>query len=225
MKKIILTFWVIPFILLLASCEFDHYDEDGRPCLRGEGSTIREDREVGSFQGISTAFTGNIFIRQDSTSKVILEARENIIGEIKTEVVDDILEVSLDRCVNNLGQIDLYVTMPNIKSITLTGSGNIRNDNDLKLGDLEVNIAGSGNATLSGEVDNLDVTVTGSGNMHLFELLSNRSHVIITGSGNVEVSTRDELIVTITGSGTVFYKGNPEISSQITGSGNIINRN
>ncbi len=211
-------------LVALTSCNFDGSDEHG-PCLKGEGKTIRETREVGSFQGISAGFSGNMFIRQDSTSNVVLEARENIIDEIKTEVVGDILEVYLDRCVNNTGNIDLYLTMPIIHSITFAGSGNISNDNDLNLGSLELNIAGSGNATLSGQVEDLDIMVTGSGNMHLFEMLADRSTVRITGSGNVEVSARDELVVSITGSGTVFYKGNPEINTQITGSGNVINRN
>ena len=211
-------------LFLLSSCDFEGMDENG-PCLVGEGSTIREEREVRTFQGISAGFSGNIFIRQDSTSKVIIEAKENIIGEIKTEVVNDILQVSIDRCVNNSGSIDLYLTMPQIKSITLAGSGNIRNDNDFKVDDLEVNTVGSGNVWLSGEADNLDVTVTGSGNMHLFDLLAINSVVRIIGSGNVEVSSRDQLVVTITGSGTVFYQGNPEISTLITGSGNIVNRN
>lgn len=211
-------------LIVLSSCYLDGNDQNG-PCLRGTGSTQRETRDVDSFRGISAGFSGNIFIRQDSISQVILEAKENIIGEIKTEVVGEVLEVSLDRCLNNTGDINLYITVPDLYLINLAGSGNIRNDNDLNLSDLEVSISGSGNVDLSGEVENLDVMVTGSGNMRLFELLAIRTNVRITGSGNVEVSARDQLIVTITGSGTVFYQGNPSISTQITGSGNLINRN
>ena len=76
----------------MSSCYFAGDTHTG-PCLRGSGGIVRETRDVGAFSGISAGFAGDIIIRQDSVPNLVVEARENIIGELKTEVTDDILEV------------------------------------------------------------------------------------------------------------------------------------
>ena len=86
---------------------------------------------------------------------------------------------------------------------------------------VEVRIEGSGDVTLSGRADQLDVRVAGSGNAHTFDLDVGAVTAEIAGSGNVETSVTDRLDARIAGSGDVVYRGDPRVSSQVLGSGDV----
>jgi hypothetical protein len=129
--------------------------------------------------------------------------------------------------------------------ITISGSGYIYNTSDtLKLqklqttvsgsGDMDIyliadefdiSISGSGSITPRGMANKLSYILSGSGSFRGFDFQTKYTDIFISGSGNTEVHTTDELYVNISGSGNVYYKGYPKITSQISGSGSIIDRN
>jgi len=106
---------------------------------------------------------------------------------------------------------------------TVSGSGDM--DIYLIADELKVGIAGSGSITPRGMANKLDYVLSGSGSFSGFDFQTKYTDIYISGSGNTEVFSTDELYVNISGSGNVYYKGHPEITSQISGSGNIIDSN
>jgi hypothetical protein len=129
--------------------------------------------------------------------------------------------------------------------ITISGSGYIYNTNDtLKLSKLRTSISGSGDMDIYLIADEFDVSISGSGSIITrgmanklkynlsgsgsysgFDFQTKYSDIIISGSGNSEVYTTEELKVNISGSGNVYYKGRPKIITLISGSGSIIDSN
>lgn len=61
--------------------------------------------------------------------------------------------------------------------------------------------------------------------INAFELTTERTSVVLSGSGNGEVSAIEELTVVLSGTGNVFYKGNPALDVTVAGVGDVIDAN
>jgi len=215
------------FVVLVASCSSDD-NGDIIPinnCLDGQGVIVTETRVLGNFHSITSTVYADLLITQGPKEDVLIEAQQNILNELETTIVNGILRITLKQCVDINQAIKIHITIPDIKTITLTGVGDVVAQNDYDLPFLNIVLTGTGDFILRGTTPRLNITITGVGDVKSFQLISNICDVLISGVGDAEVFVNDELNVTITGTGTVFYKGNPVINSNITGTGSVIDAN
>jgi Putative auto-transporter adhesin, head GIN domain len=239
-KGFVIIFVIIAAIVIFSSC----YDFHLR-CIRGNGNLIEEIRNNDNFSSIISTGSFDIFISHDTVFEVLVEAEENLLQYIETEVVGSKLYIEErdNRCLRTTYPIVVRIKVPEVTSIDLTGSGDIVCDSinteifDIDLvgsGDIranvwadfiEVDLTGSGEINLTGEADQTDFSIPGSGNIRTLDLLQNECYASIPGSGNIYVNVSEFLEVRISGSGNVYYLGNPVIDYQISGSGDIISIN
>lgn len=140
-------------------------------------------------------------------------------------MVNDELNLKLNRCEDISQAVKVHITVPEINSLTLTGVGDFIAQNDFDLTDLKIVLTGVGDFILKGTTTTLDITLSGVGDVKAFDINSDVCNIDITGVGDAEVFVVNELNVTITGAGKVYYKGNPTINSNITGTGSIVDSN
>ncbi len=239
-------FWILLAILsstLLTTGCFS--DNDGLfNCERGEGPLVSEVINIDDFTGIELDIAADIYLTQGSEFSVEVEAQENILNELELDVQGSVLEIDFDDCVRNHDDINFYITMPELRKLSIKGSGQITTENfftvndlelkisgsgDIDMGvnadDIEVDISGSGKIFMEGSADKFDTKISGSGDIKSFDLLANKVDVRISGSGDAEVNVVDKLDIKITGSGDVYYRGNPEVNVDISGSGDVVNAN
>lgn len=210
------------------SCDLDSdsnsYFENN--CIDGHGAIVSESRVLNDFNSINSNIYGDILITQGPLENVIIEAHQNILDEIETNVVNGELIITLNHCIDIVEPVKVHITIPNIQNLTLTGVGGFIFQNDFILTNINVSLTGAGDFTLLGTANNVDILLTGVGDIKAFGLISEVCNITITGIGDTEVFVNDELNVTITGVGNVYYKGNPSsINSNITGTGSVINTN
>ena len=216
--------------LLLISCNIDGgrnvvFDDN---CIDGTGPLISETRSFSSFHSIENNGVGNILLTQGAQEDVTIQAQANIMQILQTEVIDETLVISFDegQCVNTITEpITFTVSIPEIRSLSLDGVGDLNTQNDIDLDSLDINLNGVGNFGLTGSSNYLGIDLTGVGNVEAFDLNTLVCDIRISGVGTAEVTVNDTLNVVIIGQGSVFYKGNPEITSDITGNGDVINAN
>ncbi len=232
-------------LLLIPGCIFDFDDdEDIFGCINGDGPTVSEEISLRNFDGIDLRISADVYIRQGAEQEVIIEGQRNIIDEIERDVDDGIWEIETDRCIRSYDDLRIYITVPNVTLLRVSGSGDIISENTLVADDIEMTISGSGtidaaldaddiNAKipgsgdifLEGQADQLVLSISGSGDFRAFDLPLRSANINISGSGDVNVRVSDELDVRISGSGDVSYKGNPQVDASISGSGRVINAN
>ena len=227
--------FIILIVLLTFSCDNDvnvefpdypNFPPTGTNCLRGQGNIVSEARTIAdNFTAINSSIFADILITQGPKEDIRIEAQQNIINQINMDVVNGELRITQSRCVSIAEAIEVYITLPEIESIALTGVGKIILQNDLDVTSLEIVLSGTGDFILRGVADNLDVEFTGVGDIQAFELITDICNVNISGVGDAELFVNEELNVTITGTGNLYYKGNPAISSSITGTGSVIDAN
>jgi hypothetical protein len=211
--------------------------------VRAEG----EIRKLPTFSEISFGISGTLHLEQGAVQSVRVVAKSSDLNELVTEVKGRSLIVRFRN--NNFfwrsfnrGKVDIYVTVPDIHALSVSGSGKIIAGENIKSPALDIAVSGSGNISLNnleskrvkaaisgsgnihvrdGRTDELFVSVSGSGNMRAQEFRANHVETKISGSGNCNIHAHNTLKARVTGSGSVSYKGSPQIESAVTGSGRL----
>lgn len=227
----------IVITVMSASCEFNFRS------VNASGNLMTEERKVEGFTAVDAAGPMDVDIKQSNSYKVTVEADDNLMRYIVVRKEGRKLLVKLEDNVHirNSSGIKVHVEMPELQSVDLTGSGNVRtmgrivSDNkmdidlagsgnismEVKSPEVSASVAGSGKTDLAGETRKFDVSIAGSGDVNAKELKSEEAEISIGGSGNVKVFASMKLDVNIAGSGDIVYYGNPEISRSIIGSGGL----
>ncbi len=206
------------------------------------GQTVKETRNLSAFNSLKLTMSADVYLSQGDKQSVQVEADKGALEYIETETNGTTLVVrNREGQWHNLGRISIYITMPEITEIELSGSGSVESQTPIKAADLIIGLSGSGNVKLttlhapvitakitgSGDIylsgDNdqatMNATITGSGSIKADELRVANATIHITGSGSARVNVLKELESDITGSGSVLYRGNPLINAHSTGSG------
>ena len=214
--------------------------EEGGDTIVGSGKVIREKRDIGSFHGVKPMLQANLYITQDGTNTLEIEAYENLFEIIETSVVNGILYVKTTRRIDTSfpkgffkKPINIYVSMDKITELEMAGSGKLIgrteiNSDSLRLtnsgsGKIDLNVkatqlsstlSGSGVINLKGTATGHDLTLSGSGRIKAYDLTTEKTVALISGSGRVDVNVSKELSSKVSGSGKIRYKGDPKIISQ-----------
>ncbi len=166
--------------------------------------------------------------------------QNNILNQINTDVRGGHWDVFTEGCIRNHRGLKIYITVPDLAMIGLTGSGSIetydmfeteemslilsgsgRLEVDVTAREVHTTITGSGKVEIDGQAEQADLDITGSGTYEGFGLETQTNYVQISGSGDAQVSVQNLLDVKISGSGNVYYRGNPTVETDITGSGEV----
>src|ERR1035438_2692627 len=87
------TFKIIMFRLSLGFIGLSGCSKSG-DCITSTGTIVQEERRVGDFDSINVQDYVNIILTQDSVNKVVVEAGQNIISGITTNVIHDVLYIN-----------------------------------------------------------------------------------------------------------------------------------
>jgi len=205
-------------------------------------------RKVDPFTEISLRIGAKVHLEQGEKQNLEIVAKSSTLDEIVTEVKDGKLIIRFPNKdyfwkTFQPGEITIYITMPEISGLGISGSGDIIAENEIKSKILDLGLSGSGNiklselsaervkAAISGSGDivlagkeaaqDLSVAISGSGNFKGLEFSSDDVSIKIAGSGNVDIEANKNLFVRLAGSGNVTYKGKPMIDQSIAGSGKV----
>lgn len=206
------------------------------------------ERELEAFSEISLRIDAKLYLAQGNKQSVEIVAKQSALDDLITEVKGRELIIrfkSADKFWSNFdpGKVEIYITVPEINAITVSGSGDVFNDGAIKARILSLTVSGSGKIKLedleaerikttqsgsgniyldgNGEAADLSVTISGSGGFSAPDFEVKDVMVRISGSGSADVHCNDNLKARIAGSGNVNYNGNPNIDQSIAGSGQV----
>ncbi|MFC2114969.1 head GIN domain-containing protein [Bacteroidota bacterium] len=200
-----------------------------------------EVRDVSDFTTISLGIHAELYLTQGSPQKLVIEASEDQLGNIETVVKEGHLRIKSDRSITRFKDVKIWITVPTVEAIALSGSGKIMaetainseeldlkisgsgklNIDELQAEELGAAISGSGNLYLSGSAEEAEIRISGSGSVFASGLKVAECGVKISGSGSCEVDATGELNAAISGSGRVTYFSNPQIDAAVSGSGRV----
>jgi len=189
----------------------------------------REVRQVDNFTKISFGYAGKLYLKQGSPQRVELEGDRDVLEEVETDVDGGRLKIGNEgKWFNWNGgnkKITVYITVPDIEAVSVSGSGDIIGETKIRTNDLDLNVSGSGSLSLDIEArGDVEARVSGSGKMDV------KGHCEsfegdVSGSGKVNISaTIDETAdFGISGSGKIQASGRAEFfKANLSGSGRVL---
>jgi len=197
--------------------------------VEGSGNVIEETRDVRDFSKVRLAGFGRLHIERGDTESLRIEAEDNFLQYITTEVEDGELDIRWQKNIlaTNREPIHFYLTVKALDTITLDGAGDVEAPNmqaetfsvntngagnfellNLTADSLVVTISGAGNVTVTGEATAQTVKINGLGNYQARDLWSSTAEVEINAAGSATVRVSDTLDAKINGAGSVYYYGN-----------------
>lgn len=246
-SKVIIVVLILTLLGLTQSCNLSaSLPTVPTPLIkRGSGNMISEERTISEFNTLSISGGGEVKLVQDDEYKLIIEAEDNILPHITSEMDEDHLTIGYDETlwkdrVLPTKNITYTLTFPNLKGITLQGGAKIEgNDLDLPELTLEINgganinlnrfktdaltiqLDGGANISINGEAASQSVIINGASKYKAENLRTSETDIEINGAANAKVWAIDTLDVRINGVGSVSYYGNPTITKDIQGLGTV----
>jgi hypothetical protein len=225
--------------IALFGCE--HFDWSETPTVRGSGNTVSETRVVSQFDRVTVSGSGQMLIVQDDQESLTIQADDNLLPLIKSEVLEGQLKIGPEHVnLSPTKTIHYSLHLKNIKELQLSGSlaaaaralkadplflgisgsGKLQVQK-LEAGDLKVQISGSGDIDLGGKVNRQDIHISGSGNYRAGNCESQDAVIHVSGSADATVWVHGALDAQVSGSGDIKYYGSPQTTSHVAGSGSV----
>ena len=200
--------------------------------------------DVSDFDGVNLGGSGVVNITQGSDYQVEFVGSVDVFEDMKFEVRSNKLNIGRKKSsswTRSSGNYEVFITMPEIRDLSVSGSGRMiiektftADDVDLvvsgsgkiqarmKASSLDISISGSGETELIGEANALDASISGSGKVMGKNFKVANVDARISGSGNVYVHATNSIESRISGSGSIYYTGEPShINNNSSGSGKI----
>jgi len=210
-----------------------------------------EKREVSNFNQISLRGYGELFITQGEQESLTVQADEDELPNIKTDVVDGKLRINIitdwvekissffskgfysqrirfDLTVKELTNLDIIgAARVNVKGLqgeefaVKLGGAADITIESLKTKQLKAELPGAGLLKIAGKTIDQSVTVSGAGAYEAPHLESQSATIQLTGLGKATVWVVEELEATLIGLGSIEYYGNPKITKSVQGLGSV----
>lgn len=212
----------------------------GNSCIgsRDSGPAEKEIRKVADFDGIDVSSGIDVFLTMGSHEFVEVDANEDLLEHLVTEVRDGTLKIYFDKSFIWNKSAKVYIEVKNINRISASGGSDVIGRNVIESGDLElkasggsdiklevktknlkVEVSGGADIMLSGYTDQLHASSSGGSDLKALDLIAKRAQLEASGGADIKVHVEDEIDAKASGGADIAYRGNPKVINSITSSG------
>lgn len=231
---------IVLLLLFCSACDKDHSFD----CFRSTGAVTTETRTVGDFYEICLEDNVNLYITQDTTlsqNYLYVEAGENLIAGIETEVSEGILYLrNANRCnwVRSYKvPVNVYLFCRSLFVFDYRGAGDIKAMNTVVADTLEFNFwgasgcvtmdvrckkvkvhqhTGCGDAELTGVCQEAYYYTRNAGQIRCSGLHTPLAMIDSKNTNDSFIFADDHLIAGVRYTGNVWYAGHPHLIDSVT---------
>lgn len=225
----------------LGSCYVDGWDQG----ISGNGNVVKETRDVSGFTGVHVSSGIDCYLSQGNDFEVTVEADENLMEVILTEIKGGMLVIRTDRTnIRRAKAKKVFVTLPELTELKISSAGDCEGQTpfrceDLRLGissagnlsleveaeRIDVEISSSGDASIAGKAAFLDASLSSAGDLNAFDLVAGKVNVDVSSAGDARVHATEEISMNASSAGSIYYTGDAAIiRSNRSSAGDIIKR-
>ena len=189
--------------------------------IAGSGVRKTEKRDLKSFNAIDTTGAYKIDVTCQKPASFEIEADDNILPLIKTEVRDGILFVSNEQQYHSAKPVTLRITLSDLNSVSSHGAGQIKIA-DARSSDLKIESTGAASVEAAGSARSVTISSSGAGKIDTSNLRAEKARVDVNGATSIDVYASEQLDVNVSGVGHVSYSGNPKVvNKHVSGIGSV----
>jgi hypothetical protein len=233
LTSLVLVFGI--FLMMLSGCT---YAAQG---IKGDGNVIKQERSVSPFSGIEVGGAFKVFLTQGDKESLVVEADENLLEIIETEVHGNTLKISTNKDIRGSEAMNVYITFKSLKEIDVSGACNLTGENTFKLEDLDLDCSGASDAMIKlsaaslsldcsgasrmelyGTAESIDMDVSGASDLDALEFEVKVCNAEISGASHAKIFVTGELSAEVSGAGSLKYKGDAVIKNHdVSGAGSL----
>jgi len=209
--------------------------------IKGNGNVTESERNVSGILSVEIEDGIDIYISQGDKEALKIEADQNLHQYVKTEKDGDNLRIYLSKVVRKAKTLKVYLTITDIRGISVRGGSDLYTQTVLKVKDLSVICTGGSDAKLNvetgelkfkatggsdgyikGKAKNFRAKATGGSDISASKLTAGDCHIEVTGGSDAEINANGVLFVRASGGSDVSYKGKPtRIDSNMSGGSSL----
>lgn len=191
---------------------------------KGSGNIAKENREISDFKSVDVGGVFQVEITAQKDFSVEVEADDNLLPLIKTEVRGGVLKIEAEKKIESRNPIIVRISMPDVEDLDVSGAAKVSLTN-LSNENLQIHSSGASKIKIEGTTTNLAVDVSGASKIEAENLKAENVSVDASGASNVSVSVSNELKVDASGASNISYSGTPKnLEKKTSGASNVKQR-
>lgn len=226
--------------LFLSSCGFDINIGDFGSGKKGNGTVVEENREItADFTEVHASEGLEVYVTQAADFSISVEADENIIDLIGTEIKNGKLKI---HAIENIGRATkkVFVSLPEVTGLLSSSGAHLTAQNKItattliidassgahinaetNADKLEIDASSGANIDISGRA--IDVYVDGSSgaNVRAKNLMTTECRAEASSGANININVSKSLTADASSGGNISYSGDAEVTKKKSVSGNV----
>lgn len=215
----------LTFLLTLqSSCSY------GFGGIKGDGNVVKQDRKLSSFSGLDVGGAFKVFLTQGDKESIVVEADENLLDIISTEVRGNTLVIKTTEDIRDSEALNIYLTFKDMNEMEISGACHLSGENkmkfenldldcsgasdvELKLGASSINLdcSGASQVELFGSAESVELDLSGAAHFDGYDLEADIYNTDISGASHAKIFVTRELSAEVSGAASLKYKGEPVI--------------
>jgi hypothetical protein len=181
--------------------------------IKGSGNVKTETRSVSNFKEIKAENAVELEITVQKDFSLTVEADDNLLDQVKTEVSGNTLKISTNDSINSKNKIKIKISLPELTDLDVSGASTA-NISGAKTDSLELDASGASRIKIDGEVKSVDATASGASGIDAENLKTENAKANASGASHVTVSPTGDLNAEASGASTVTYTVEPKSIKQ-----------
>ena len=228
---------IIVLLITTSSCFID-----GMTGIRGNGNIISEDRNINSdFETIKVQQGINLFLTQGNSTELNVEADENIMDLLLTEVKNGELKIYFDKNVYRAKARNVYLTTSNISRIRASSGASVKSENTLQVGELQLDSSSGSSIKVYVNADEVTSSSSSGSDIDIYgktkkfsakassgssidadELKTVDAYAKASSGANIDLNVSGNLTAKASSGGDIDYEGGPSSINKDTSSGGSV---
>ncbi len=187
----------------------------------GSGKIVTEKRDLKGFKAVDVGSVFQVEITSQKDFSIEVEADDNLLPLIKTEVDDGVLEIESDGRLSPTSPIRIRISAPDIDNLDVSGAANVTL-NGIRNSSLCVDSSGASKVKIAGETTKFTAEASGASKIDAEDLKAVDASIDGSGASHVDVSVSGELAADLSGASNVVYSGSPTaVHKKTSGAGSV----
>ncbi|KPM30262.1 Hypothetical protein I595_3672 [Croceitalea dokdonensis DOKDO 023] len=226
--------------LLTSSCAFNVNWGDG---TMGNGEIVEESREISQeFTEIRASEGIDVFVTQGRQFSINIEADENIIDLIGTDIEDGSLKI---HAIENIGRATkkVFVSLPEITSLKSSSGANLMAKNTIKAdkialdassgsgielevvaNEIEADASSGADIKVSGKTEMFYADASSGSDIKAKELKSTKCDANASSGADIAVDVTESLVANASSGADISYSGDAKVTKKKSVSGSVRKR-
>jgi hypothetical protein len=177
--------------------------------IQGSGTSKIENRNVSDFKRIDAGGAVTLDITVQKNFNVTVEADDNLLENIKTEVSGDTLKIYSSDRISPKTRVKVSISMPAIEGLNISGASN-GSVAGVNADSLELKASGASKIKIDGTAKQLNVDASGASTIDAENLKAEGADVEASGASKAIVTAINDLKVDASGASKITYIGEPK---------------